>query len=144
MLIKAGKYAVLSGFVPRDAELRQTQTGKTVANFSVKRGDVVNEDGTRTAQWINCVAWQKVADIAKYIAKGDTVLCAGELQERSYDTRDGDTRTVTELVCEFVQIMQPPGAAPEFPGTVSYSADKPLTGDGDGFEEIVTDDDLPF
>ena len=141
MLIKSGKYAIVSGFVPKDAELRQTTTGKSVTNFSVKHGDVVNEDGSRTAQWITCVAWQKVADIAKYICKGDTVLCVGEL--RSFNTRDGDTRTVVELVCEFVQIMQPPAAAPEFPGTVPYPTNAPLMGAA-GFEEVVTDDDLPF
>lgn len=142
MLIKAGKYAVLSGYVPRDAETRQTQSGKLVVNFSVKRGDVTGEDGTRTAQWMNCVAWQRVGEIAKYIGKGDTVLCAGELQERTYDTRDGDTRTVIELICEFVQIMQLPSAAPEYPGTVSVPWDKPLA--INGFEEVVSDDDLPF
>ncbi len=141
MLIKSGRFAVLSGFVPRDAEIRQTQSGKLVVNFSVKRGEIANEDGTRTAQWINCVAWQRVGEIAKYISKGDSVLCAGELQERTYDTRDGDTRTVVELVCEFVSIMQPPSAVPEFIPTVIEPKDKPIA--LDDLEEI-TDDDLPF
>ena len=141
MLIKSGKHAVLCGFVPKDADVRQTQTGRLVVNFSVKRGDVINEDGTKTAQWMNCVAWQKVGEIARYVAKGDTVLCAGELQERSYDTRDGDTRTVTELVCDFVQIMQPPAAAPVVTThSVPQSSNQSVA---DGFEE-VDDDDLPF
>ncbi len=140
MLIKGGKSALACGFVPRDAEVRQTQTGKLVVNFSIKRGDVLNEDGTRTAQWLNCVAWQKVGDIAQYIAKGDMVLCAGELQERTYETSDGESRTVTELNCEFVQIMQPPAAAPVAP-SFAPPMDKPAS--ADQFEEVV-DDDLPF
>lgn len=141
MLIKSGKYAVLCGFVPRDADIRQTQSGRLVVNFSVKRGEIDNEDGTKTAQWLNCVAWQKVGEIAKYIIKGDTVLCAGELKERSYDTRDGDTRTVTELICEFVSVMQSPEAAP----MVSVSTGTPpALSSTEELEEIVDDDDLPF
>lgn len=140
MLIKAGKYAVLCGFVPRDADVRQTQSGRLVVNFSAKRGETTSEDGTKTAHWLNCVAWQKVGEIARYIAKGDTVLCAGELQDRSYDTRDGDTRTVTELICEFVQVMQPPAAAPILPHAMeSLASSSPPD-----FEEVVVDDDLPF
>ena len=141
MLIKSGKYAILCGFVPKDADVRQTQTGRLVVNFSAKRGDALNDDGSKTPQWMNCVAWQKVGEIARYVAKGDTVLCAGELKERSYDTRGGDTRTVTELVCDFVQIMQPPAAAPIAPAySGPQSSDQSIT---DGFEEMV-DDDLPF
>ena len=139
MLIKAGKYAILCGYVPRDADVRQTQSGKMVVNFSVKRGETSNEDGTKTAQWINCVAWQRIGEIARYIQKGDVVLCTGELQERTYDTRDGDTRTVTELVCEFVQIMQQPSAAPFLPNSV-----EPQSSSSSEFEEAEVDDDLPW
>lgn len=142
MLIKSGKYAVLCGFVPRDADVRQTQSGRLVVNFSVKRGETDNEDGTKTAQWLNCVAWQKIGDVAKYILKGDTVLCAGELKERSYDTRDGDTRTVTELICEFVSVMQSPEEAPMM--SIPAGA-PPALSSSEEFEELVEDDDdLPF
>ncbi len=140
MLIKGGKHAVLCGFVPRDADVRQTQTGRLVVNFSVKRGETENEDGTRTAQWMNCVAWQRVGEIAKYILKGDTVLCAGELKERSYDARDGDTRTVTELICEFVSVMQSPEEAPMMP---IPTGTPPAPSSTENLEEII-DDDLPF
>lgn len=145
MRIVAGKHAVVAGYVPRDAEVRTTQTGKSVCNFSVKSSETVNADGTRTANWLNCVAWQKACDVARYIQKGDTVLVAGELQERSYTTRDGDDRSVTELVCEFVMIMQSNAVAPMFPvvpdGSQSTSFAPPSLGE---LEEVVTDDDLPF
>lgn len=145
MRIVAGKHALVAGFVPRDVDVRTTQSGKMVCNFSVKASETVNEDGTRTAKWLNCVAWQKVCDVARYIQKGDTVLAAGELQERSYTTRDGDDRSVTELVCEFVMIMQSNAVAPMFPavpdGSQSTSFAPPSLGE---LEEVVTDDDLPF
>lgn len=142
MRIAAGKYALVAGFVPKDAEVRTTQSGKSVCNFSVKSSETVNADGTRTAKWLNCVAWQKACDVARYIQKGDIVLVAGELQERSYTTRDGDERSVTELVCEFVTIMQNAVAvAPMFPEIPEASSTGSPSND---FEEIVTDDDLPF
>lgn len=135
MQLKAGRFALVSGFVPRDADVRQTQTGKLVVNFSVKSADIPGENGERTAQWTNCVAWQDVADVAKYIGKGDRVLCAGELQTRSYTKRDGDTATVTELICDFISIMEPPSAAP-------HISDRSTTAPSS--IEDVSDDDLPF
>ena len=145
MRIVAGKHAICAGFVPRDVDVRTTQNGKAVCNFSIKASETVNEDGTRTAKWLNCVAWQKVCDVARYIQKGDTVLVAGELQERSYTTRDGDERSVTELVCEFVMIMQSDAVAPMFPALPDSSKSTSFApSPADELEEVVTDDDLPF
>lgn len=140
MLIKAGKYALLCGFVPRDADVRQTQSGRLVVNFSVKYAETPNQDNTNTAHWMNCVAWQREGEVARYIAKGDKVFCVGELKERSYNTRDGEPRTVIELICEFVQVMQPPAAAPILPNAMEYLA----SSSPPDFEEVVVDDDLPF
>ena len=142
MRIAAGKHVIVAGYVPRDAEVRTTQTGKSVCNFSVKSSETVNADGTRAANWLNCVAWQKACDVARYIQKGDIVLAAGELQERSYTSRDGEEKSVTELVCEFVMIMQNAVVtAPMFPEIQEASSNGSTPSD---FEEIVTDDDLPF
>lgn len=143
MLIKAGKYALAAGYVPRDAEVRTTPNGHDVCNFSVKATETVTENGEKIANWLNCVAWRKACDAARYITKGDTVLCAGELQQRSYTTRDGDERTVTELVCDFVMPMQPNATTPMFTETASP---KPVTPPPVAFAELedVADDDLPF
>lgn len=140
MRIAAGKHVIVAGFVPRDAEVRTTANGNDVCNFSVKSSETVNEDGTRTAHWLNCVAWRKVCDVARYIVKGDSVLCAGELQERSYTNRDGEERKVTELICDFVQIMQPPGDVPTFAATApSAQSAPPIVDEGE-----LSDDELPF
>lgn len=142
MLLKQGDQAIVAGFVPKDADLRYTTTGKQVCNFSVKIGDKVAEDGTKIAQWMNCVAWNDVADDAKYLLKGDKVLCYGELRQRSYTSRDGDEKTVTELNCDLVLTRR--AAAPSSVSSPAYPA--PSSNAAPAFEDIedVSDDDLPF
>ena len=142
MILKQGDQAIVAGFVPKDADLRYTTTGKQVCNFSVKVGDKVLEDGTKIAQWMNCVAWEDVADVAKYLTKFDKVICYGELKQRSYTSREGEEKTVTELNCEIVltgcsSIAIPTSAPPR----AASSASAPPA-----FDEIedVSDDDLPF
>ena len=140
MLLKQGDQAIVAGFVPKDADLRHTTTGKQVCNFSVKIGDKVAEDGTKIAQWMNCVAWNDIADAAKYLLKGDRVLCYGELKQRSYTSREGDEKTVTELNCELVL------AQDKLEKLTAPAAFTPPTPSVPAFEEIedVSDDDLPF
>lgn len=143
MLIKQGKYALVAGYVPRDAEVRTTPNGHDVCNFSVKATETTDESGNKTVNWLNCVAWRKACDAARYITKGDTVLCAGEMMQRSYTTREGEPRTVTELVCDFVMPMQSNAMAPMFPDVIP---DKASTPSAPAFAELedVVDDDLPF
>ena len=142
MVIKAGKYALVAGYVPRDAEVRTTQNGNNVCNFSVKASETTDETGQKTINWLNCMAWRKACDVARYFTKGDSVLCAGELKQRSYTSREGELRTVTELECDFVMSMDPPAMTPMFPENV-VSQPKTAQQFGD-LEEVVDDDDLPF
>ena len=50
-------------------------------------------------QWHNVVAWNKTADIIeKYLEKGNEVAIEGKLTSRSYDTKEGEKRYITEIV----------------------------------------------
>lgn len=141
MLLKQGNQAIVAGFVPKDADLRYTTTGKQVCNFSLKVGDKVAEDGSKIAQWINCVAWEDVADAAKYLVKGDRVLCFGELKQRSFTSREGEEKTTTELICDLVLTNGSSvlAAVPSFTSAPNAST-------APAFEEVedVSDDELPF
>ena len=51
-------------------------------------------------QWHNVVAWNKTAEIIeKYLEKGNEVAIEGKLTSRSYETKEGEKRYVTEVVC---------------------------------------------
>lgn len=91
---------VLSGRLTKDVDVRYTQTGKCVANFSlaVNKKDNVN--------FFNIVVWEKLAEIcANNLGKGSKVLIDGELSSRSYEDSSGSKRNVTEVVAYNVEFM---------------------------------------
>lgn len=90
---------VLMGRLVRDPELRATQNGISVCPFTLAVDrDVKNSDGTRSADFIDCVAWRGTAEfVAKNFFKGKAACVDGRLQMRKYETADGDKRTAWEV-----------------------------------------------
>lgn len=83
----------LQGRLGRDPEIRQTTTGKQVATFTLAcdRGRK-DANGRTTADWIQIVAWDRLADFAaKWLTKGQMVTVDGRLQSRTYQAKDGTT-----------------------------------------------------
>jgi single-strand DNA-binding protein len=82
---------ILMGRLVRDPEVRYTQTGKVVAQFTLAVDrPFTNQDGQREADFINCVLWGKSAELlGNGVHKGQKVLVEGRLQIRSYDAKDG-------------------------------------------------------
>lgn len=88
--------AKLIGNLGNDPEIKTTNSGKKVANFSLATNKKVN--GESVTQWHNIVVWERLAEIAeKYLQKGARVLVSGEIQYRKYETKEGQTRYVTEI-----------------------------------------------
>ena len=135
---------VLVGNLARDPELRTTQGGIAWCSFTVAcNRRFVNQQGTREADFINCVAWRQTAEfVHKHFIKGNKIGLVGTLQTRSYDAQDGSKRYVTEVLVdevEFVTARQesaPPqnGAASQANARNKESPD----------EFADADDDLPF
>ena len=90
----------LQGRLARDPELRQTNTGKQVATFTlaVDRGRK-DANGQSQADWIPVIAWERAAEFAyNWLIKGQMVAVDGRLQSRTYTAKDGTNRTVLEVV----------------------------------------------
>ncbi|AEW04174.1 single-strand binding protein [Sulfobacillus acidophilus DSM 10332] len=123
----------LIGRLTRDPEVRYAQNGKAVAGFSVAVDrPVANADGKRDADFIDCVAWDKLGEtVGNHLTKGRLVAVEGRLQIRSYEAQDGTKRRVTEVVCRNVQFLDAPKKA-------QSSESGPAPAD----EELP--DDLPF
>ena len=99
---------MILGNLGRDPEVRQTQSGRTVANFSVATTDSwgTGEDRQERPEWHQVVVWGKSAEACgQYLTKGRQVLVEGRLQTRHYEDKDGVTRSVTEIVAQQVQFM---------------------------------------
>src|SRR5690554_6189301 len=96
---------VLIGRLARDPELRFTASGKAVATFSI----AVNRPFSKTkeADFFNVVVWARTAEnCANYLAKGRLVGVEGRLQSRSYETKTGEKRYVTEVVANQVEFLE--------------------------------------
>lgn len=92
--------AVIAGHLTKDVELLKTQKGNSVAKFTV----AVNGYND-TTDFINCVAWNKLADIVNmYCKKGDLVTVEGRISVRNYDNQQGQRIYITEVVASNVQL----------------------------------------
>ena len=90
---------ILLGRLTRDPEIRYTQTGACVAQFTLAVDRPYTKDGSREADFISCVTWGKTSEtIGNYVHKGQRLLVEGRLQIRSYDAKDGSKRWVTEVI----------------------------------------------
>ena len=99
---------VLIGRLTRDPELRKTQNGTSVCSFTLAVNRRQNQDGTQDADFIQCVAWNKLADnIQLYQKKGNQLGIEGRINTRSYDNQQGQKVYVTEVVAENVQFLTP-------------------------------------
>ena len=87
----------LIGRLGKDPEVRNTSSGKTVANFTLAVDYGFGD--RKTTSWIPVQVWEKTAELAgKFLAKGSQVAVEGRLQQRSWEDRDGNTRSVLEVV----------------------------------------------
>lgn len=92
----------------RDPELRKTTNGTSVCSFTLAVNRRQNQDGTQDADFINCVAWNKLADnIQLYQKKGNQLGIEGRINTRSYDNQQGQKVYVTEVIAENVQFLTP-------------------------------------
>jgi single-strand DNA-binding protein len=101
---------VLIGRLTRDPELRTTNTGKNVCDFSIAvQKQFKPKDGAPDADFFRVNAWDKTAEfVANYLHKGRLVAVEGRLQSRKYTASDGTNREVVEIVADNVQGLDRP------------------------------------
>ncbi len=95
----------LMGRLTRDPELRHTQSGTAVANFSiaVDRDFKDKQTGEKQTDFIDVVAWGGTGEFsAKYLSKGRMAVVSGRLQIRSWTDKDGNKRRIAEVVANNV------------------------------------------
>ena len=91
------------GTLGGDPELRFTPSGAAVSNFSVASTPRTFDKDTQEWKdgetlWLRCNAWRQLAEnVAESLTKGTRVVVTGRLKQRSFDTREGEKRTVIEL-----------------------------------------------
>lgn len=138
----------LLGRICHDLELKEAGENKyTRFNVAVNRR-YTKEDGTREADFISAVAWNKSAEtIVKHFKKGHQIGIVGRIQTGSYEKEDGSKAYTTDIIIEefdFIEKKTEEKPAPEYTGT-TQKEDDPFAkfGEANG-TGIISDSDLPF
>ena len=98
-------HIVIMGRLTRDPELRSTQSGVSVASFTVAvdRDFGGRDGGERQTDFIDCVAWRQTGEfVSKYFHKGSMIVVSGRLQSRKWQDREGNNRTNWEIQADNV------------------------------------------
>ncbi len=100
---------ILMGNLTRDPELRYTPSGAPVCNFDLAMNRAYTTQGGEKKDevcFVSVVVWGKQAESSgQYLAKGRSVLVEGHLQQRSWETPEGQKRTKIEVIAERVQFL---------------------------------------
>jgi single-strand DNA-binding protein len=143
---------VLVGRLTADPELKQTTSGVSVCAFTLAvnrryHGAANGAPSKPQADFISIVAWRQTAEfITKYFDKGNAICITGSLQTRTWEDDMGRKRHATDVVADeamFVDGKQATENAFDGKGEqeLTYTNQKPVE---PKFEELSTDDDLPF
>ncbi|WP_300937573.1 single-stranded DNA-binding protein [Faecalibaculum rodentium] len=96
----------LTGRMTKDIELRTTQSGKTVANFTLAVNRRFKSQGQPDADFFRCQAWGKTAEVLhQYTHKGSQIGITGRLQNRSYENQQGQKVEITEVIVESMDLL---------------------------------------
>lgn len=156
---------ILMGRITQDLDLKQTPSGVSVLTFSIAVDrNFARQGEERQTDFITCVAWRQQAEfISRYFGKGRMIALEGNLRTRNYEDKNGSKHYVTEVYVDSVSFT----GEPKQQGTGSYSnsysnnsnnysqpnnsynngsqsKDSIAIGDFDEFEEVLSDDGVPF
>lgn len=131
------------GRLTRDPEIRYTQSGKAVGNFTLAVDRYLSQ-GQREADFIPIVVWEKLAETCgNNLTKGQKVLVDGRLSIRSYETTDGQKRRVAEVVAQTVEFLERRQAAANGHAPAAGAGNAAVDTAGMG-TEVFPDEEIPF
>jgi len=148
----AGAYSVnkviLVGNIGKDPELKYTNTGSSVANFSLatnERWKDATGEQKEEITWHNIVVWGKQAEfVHKYLNKGTKIYIEGRLTKRKWTSQTGENRETTEIIAKEIVILSSKGSnqnqgAPSRPqNNTNYKDEAPIA------SSVEDDNDVPF
>jgi len=128
---------ILIGRLVKDPDLKATNGGTSICNFSIANNRTYVSGGEKKEQvsYFNCLAWGRSGEVInQYMKKGHKIGIDGHLQQRSWDDNDGNKHYVVEVVIENFQFLNDKNSG-------SSTADK-VKDQFSGKE--ITEDDIPF
>ena len=150
---------ILIGNLTADPELKATPSGTSVCSFNVAINRYSKEPYAKKVDFFTVVAWQQKAEfVSRYFKKGQAIVVCGRLENREWTDKNGNKRISTEIIAEEISFAggkevqsaegrgqseenKPyvPSAYTQYP-TENFAS----TQNSQNFEEIPSDDGLPF
>lgn len=97
----------LVGRLTANPELRYTSSNLSLSRFTIAVNRQKKEDGTQNADFINCVAWNKTAElICTYLTKGSLVGLEGRIQTGTYEKPDGTKGYTTDVLVQNIEFLE--------------------------------------
>ena len=132
---------ILVGNVGKDPETRYLEGGAAVSKFSMATSETYrNKDGERvtTTEWHNVVLWRGLAEVAeKYVKKGSLLFIEGRIKTRSYTDSDGNTKYITEIIGDNMQMLGKKSNDQDSGSTANSSTDSSQTSTSTSSENSV-------
>lgn len=142
---------VLTGRLTADPELRYTPNNVAVTSFSIAVNRSYARQGEeRQTDFIDIVAWRSTAEfVCRYFKKGNLIAIEGAIQTRTYQDKDGNKRKAFEVVANNVHFVESKKdnntmSNNDVKKSISNDNESYVSGTDDDFQEIQSDDDLPF
>lgn len=96
----------LIGNLTKDPEISQTQNGLTICKFGIAVNRPYQTNGERITDFFSITVWRTLADnCGKYLKKGSKVAVTAQLQNHSYEDRDGNKRSRNDIIAEAVEFL---------------------------------------
>jgi single-strand DNA-binding protein len=126
----------IHGRLTQDVELKQTQSGVSVCNFTVAVDRSYSKGEDKITDFFTVVCWRGLADmVSKYFGKGKEILVSGEMQSRKWQDNDGNSRVSWEIQADTV----------DFCGSKGNNTPTTENATQGEFVAVADDDDsLPF
>lgn len=94
------------GNLVRDPEVRTTNAGIKVCNFTIAINRRMKNNGEQQTDFLNIVAWRQLAELCeKYLSKGKKVAVIGSIQVRNYEDKNGVKRTSWDILADEVEFL---------------------------------------
>lgn len=128
--------AIVLGRLTRDPAIKASQSGMTIARFTLAVNRLNKKGQNPEADFINCVAFEKTADaIGNYVYKGQRLLVEGRIQTGSYTSKTGEKKFTTEIAVSRAEFVE---KRSEIPTQVNSRAGNQNAPAG-GFEQMGTE-----
>jgi single-strand DNA-binding protein len=132
---------ILVGNLGRDAEVKVTASGQSVASFSIATTETWTKDGEKKekTEWHRIVLWGRQADtLQPYLTKGKQIYVEGRLETRQWE-KDGQKHYTTEVKADRIVLLSGGGRSGERSERSDVGYADPMAN-----AAPITDDDIPF